>query len=140
LIVASGADTAARLAAASTNGYLLAVNSATATGLEWQAAPAGYLAPTIGSTVINSGTTVTTLTAVTLSNATLSGTLTAGATSGTSGQYLKTTGTGVEWSTVDSLPSQSGNAGKYLTTDGSTASWAAITTDPTPTVFLLMGA
>ena len=41
---------------------------------------------------------------------------------------------------ISSLPSQSGNGGKYLTTDGSTASWATITTDPTPTVFMLMGA
>ena len=44
-------------------------------------------------------------------------------------------------SQIDSLiPSQTGNSGKYLTTDGSTTSWGAITTDPTPTVFLLMGA
>lgn len=41
---------------------------------------------------------------------------------------------------IDALPSQTGNNGKYLTTDGSAASWATITTDPTPTVFLLMGA
>ena len=41
---------------------------------------------------------------------------------------------------ISSLPSQTGNAGKYLTTDGSTASWATITTDPTSTVFMLMGA
>jgi hypothetical protein len=38
------------------------------------------------------------------------------------------------------LPSQTGNSGKYLTTDGSSASWGTITTDPTPTVFMLMGA
>jgi hypothetical protein len=41
---------------------------------------------------------------------------------------------------ISSLPSQAGNGGKYLTTDGSTASWATITTDPTSTVFMLMGA
>jgi hypothetical protein len=40
----------------------------------------------------------------------------------------------------DTLPSQTGNGGKYLTTDGSAASWATITTDPTPSVFLMMGA
>jgi hypothetical protein len=40
----------------------------------------------------------------------------------------------------DSLPSQTGNDGKYLTTNGSAASWATITTDPTPSVFLMMGA
>jgi hypothetical protein len=47
---------------------------------------------------------------------------------------------GVKWAAVSGLPSQTGNGGYYLTTDGSTASWAAVTTDPTPTVFLLMGA
>ena len=41
---------------------------------------------------------------------------------------------------IDALPSQATHAGEYLTTDGSTASWATITTDPTPAVFLLMGA
>jgi len=62
---------------------------------------------------------------------------------GTTNQVLtvdSTTATGVKWSTLDALPSQAGNAGEYLTTDGSTASWQPITTDPTPTVFFLMGA
>jgi hypothetical protein len=64
-------------------------------------------------------------------------------TAGTNGYYLKadsSTATGLVWSAVDALPSQSGNSGKYLTTNGSAASWGTITTDPTPTVFLLMGA
>jgi hypothetical protein len=62
---------------------------------------------------------------------------------GTNNQVLtvdSSTATGVKWSTLDALPSQTGNSGKYLTTDGSAASWGTITTDPTPTVFLLMGA
>ena len=63
---------------------------------------------------------------------------------GTDGQILTAASTatyGLQWAAAPvSLPSQSGNAGKYLTTDGSTASWASVTTDPTPTVFLLMGA
>ena len=62
---------------------------------------------------------------------------------GTNNQVLtvdSSTATGVKWSTLDALPSQTGNSGKYLTTDGSSASWGTITTDPTPTVFLLMGA
>ena len=64
---------------------------------------------------------------------------------GTNGYYLKansSTATGLEWSAVSqySLPSQTGNAGKFLTTNGSSESWGAVTTDPTPTVFLLMGA
>ena len=62
---------------------------------------------------------------------------------GTNNQVLtvdSTTATGVKWSTLDALPSQAGNSGEYLTTDGTTASWQPITTDPTPTVFFLMGA
>jgi len=56
------------------------------------------------------------------------------------GKYLTTDGTTSSWGAVNALPSQTGNSGKYLTTDGSAASWAVITTDPTPTVFMLMGA
>ena len=59
---------------------------------------------------------------------------------GNAGKYLKTDGSSTSWATVDALPSQTGNSGKYLTTDGSTASWSTITTDPLPSVFLLMGA
>jgi hypothetical protein len=59
---------------------------------------------------------------------------------GNSGKYLTTNGTTSSWASVDALPSQTGNNGYYLTTNGTSASWAAITTDPTPTVFLLMGA
>jgi len=114
LLVGTGADAFSPLTVSTTNGYILAVNSATATGLEWQAAPAGYTAPTIGTTVITSGTTVSTITAVTLDNATLSGTLTASASSGTNGQYLKSTGTGVEWGTVA--------AGSQVKIDGGAAS------------------
>ena len=64
-------------------------------------------------------------------------------TVGTNGQYLQadsSTATGLKWSTVDALPSQTSNSGKYLTTNGTSASWGTITTDPTPTVFMLMGA
>ena len=62
---------------------------------------------------------------------------------GTDGYFLKANSSaalGVEWAAVDALPSQTGNSGKYLTTDGSTASWQSIVTDPTPSVFMLMGA
>ena len=46
--------------------------------------------------------------------------------------------TGVAW--TQGLPTQTGNATKFLQTDGTTASWQAVVTDPTPTVFLMMGA
>jgi hypothetical protein len=59
---------------------------------------------------------------------------------GNSGKYLTTDGTTSSWGVVDALPSQTGNSGKYLTTNGTTASWASIVTDPTPSVFMLMGA
>jgi hypothetical protein len=59
---------------------------------------------------------------------------------GNAGKYLTTNGTTSSWASVDALPSQTGNSGKYLTTNGTTASWAAIVTDPTPSVFMLMGA
>jgi len=64
-------------------------------------------------------------------------------TVGTNGYVLKAnsaTATGLEWGVYDPLPSQTGNSGKYLTTNGSATSWGTITTDPTPTVFMLMGA
>jgi len=53
LIVASAADTAARLPVASTAGYVLAVNSATATGLEWIANDIGDI------TAVSAGTGIT---------------------------------------------------------------------------------
>ena len=59
---------------------------------------------------------------------------------GNSGKYLTTNGTVSSWGAVDALPSQTSNSGKYLTTNGTSASWASVTTDPTPTVFMLMGA
>ncbi|NBQ98531.1 MAG: hypothetical protein EBU12_10030 [Microbacteriaceae bacterium] len=57
MIVASAADTAARLASASTNGYLLSVNSATATGLEWIAAPTGDITSVTAGTGLSGGGT-----------------------------------------------------------------------------------
>ena len=59
---------------------------------------------------------------------------------GNSGKFLTTDGTVSSWGTVDALPSQTGNAGKYLTTNGTAATWSSIVTDPTPSIFMLMGA
>lgn len=59
--------------------------------------------------------------------------LTGGGTSGDVTVSLST-------SSIYVVPSQTGNSGKYLTTNGTAASWGAIASDPTPTVFLLMGA
>jgi len=136
LLVGTANDAYAALTVATTDGYLLSASSGAATGLAWTAAPSGYTAPTIGTTTITSGTTVSTITSVALSNASLTGTLTAGASSGTNGQLLTSTGTGVQWAAAPvSLPSQTGNINKLLTTDGTTASWSgaapvAQTTEP----------
>ena len=124
LLVASADNTPAKLGVG-TNGYILTANSGATNGIEWAAAPislpsqtgnsgkylttdgttaswgtvSSYSAPTIGSTSIASGATVTTIAGLTLSNATLSGSLTAGGGIGTSGQVLASTGSGVQWST-----------------------------------------
>jgi hypothetical protein len=63
LIVATSADTPGRLALG-TDGHYLQADSSTATGLKWSAV-SGYSAPTLGSTVINSGATVTTISGLT---------------------------------------------------------------------------
>ena len=108
----------------------LAVHAATTS-----AQLAGIISDETGSGALVFGT------APTLSNTVLSGTLSANSSVGTNGYVLSSTGTGVQWIAAPSgLPSQTSNSGKYLTTDGSTASWAAITTDPNPSIFMLMGA
>ena len=109
IIAASGSSTPAELTVASTNGYVLSVNSASATGLEWAAPNPGDI------TAVTAGTG-----------------LTGGGTSGAVTVQLDT-------SSVYVVPSQSGQSGKYLTTNGSTASWAAITTDPIPQILMLGG-
>jgi hypothetical protein len=98
----TGATTASTAAAAllpaqATNSgkYLTTDGSGT---LSWGTVT-GYSAPTLGSTSIASGATVTTIAGLTLSNATLSGTLTAASSAGTSGQVLSSTGSGVQWIT-----------------------------------------
>jgi hypothetical protein len=96
IIAASGASTPAELTVATTNGYVLSVNSATATGLEWAAPNPGD----ITSVVAGTG-------------------LTGGATSGAATVSLDT-------SSVYVVPSQATHSGKYLTTNGTTSSWGTI--------------
>ena len=78
------------------SGQFLTTNGTTAS---W-AAINQYTAPTLGSTSIGSGATVTTVSGLTENNLTLTGTLTAGSSTGTSGYFLQTTGTGVQWASV----------------------------------------
>lgn len=109
IISASASATPVELSVAATNGYVLSVNSATATGLEWAAPNPGD----ITSVVAGTG-------------------LTGGATSGAATVSLDT-------SSVYVVPSQATHSGKYLSTDGSTATWAAISSDPIPQILMLGG-
>jgi len=115
-------------------------STVTGTGSAMFATSPTIATPTInGATITGTVTSTATVSGGTLNNATLTGTLTAGGSAGTSGYYLQTTGTGVQWATVTALPSQTGNSGKYLTTNGTTASWAAVSTDPIPQILMLGG-
>jgi len=62
LIVATAADTVARLAVGGTNGHVLQVDSSTASGLKWDAVAAG------GMTLINTGGTTLTGASVSISS------------------------------------------------------------------------
>jgi len=64
LVVGTAADTVGRLGVG-TNGQYLQADSTAGTGLSWVTPAAGYSAPTLGSTVINSGATVTTISGLT---------------------------------------------------------------------------
>jgi hypothetical protein len=129
-------DAFSPLTVAATNGYVLSVNSATATGLEWAAANPGDITGVTAGTGLSGGGTSG---AVTVSLDT-SSVYVVPSQSGHSGKYLTTNGTVSSWGVVDALPSQTGNAGKYLTTNGTAASWETVTTDPTADIFMMMGA
>jgi len=75
ILVGTSADTPGKIAAG-TDGQYLQADSSTATGLKWSTV-SGYSAPTLGSTSIASGATVTTVAGLTLTAPTLTGTVTA---------------------------------------------------------------
>lgn len=104
IIAASGASTPAELSVAATNGYVLSVNSATATGLEWVAANPGDITGVTAGTGLSGG--------------------------GTSGAVTVS----LDTSSIYVVPAQAGQSGKYLTTDGSTASWGTVSSYSAPTL------
>jgi hypothetical protein len=112
IISASGVSTPAELTVAATNGYVLSVNSATATGLEWAVPNPGDITGVTAGTGLTGG--------------------------GTSGAVT----VAIDTSSIYVVPSQSGQSGKYLTTNGSAASWAAvdITSIQDNYILVLMGA
>ena len=65
LLGASASSTPYAVTPASTNGYILSIDSATTSGLAWIAQPAGYSAPTLGTTVVTSGVTISTISGLT---------------------------------------------------------------------------
>ena len=135
LLVGTGLDAFSPLTVAATNGYVLSVNSAAATGLAWIPNDTGDITGVTAGTGLSGGGTSG---AVTVSLDT-SSVYVVPAQATHSGKYLTTNGTTSSWGVVDALPSQTGNSGKYLTTNGSSASWAAITTDPIPQILMLGG-
>jgi len=77
-----------------------------------------YTAPTLGSTTIGSGATVSNVNGLTINSTTIPSSKTLVATD----------------STVYVVPSQSGQSGKYLTTDGTTSSWGTVSSYLAPTL------
>jgi hypothetical protein len=72
---------------------------------------------TAGGFEITQNTATQTLTNKTADALTLTGTLTANAGVGSSGQYLESTGTGVRWSTVDATTIENGTSNVVVATD-----------------------
>jgi hypothetical protein len=70
-LIAGSANDTATVLPIGTNGQVLKANSATTSGLEW-GADNSYSAPTLGSTSIASGATVTTIAGLTLTSPTIS--------------------------------------------------------------------
>jgi len=156
---AASAATSAASAAASTSAAAASATAA-ATSATSAAASATAAATSATSAATSATAAATSATSAAASAASAAGVLSAAYTAkgallvgtgagayavqtvGSNGQVLTANSAqadGVEWTTVDALPSQTGNSGKYLTTNGSAASWATITTDPTPTAFMLGG-
>jgi hypothetical protein len=80
-----------------------------------------YTAPTLGTTSIGSGATVTNVVGLTINSTT-----------------IPTSKTLVSTDSVYAVPSQSGATGKYLTSDGTTSSWGTVSASGGANEFVLM--
>ncbi len=89
------------------NGTVLTADDTQTLGVKWGTA---YAQPTLGSTAITSGSTITNINDLTINSTTIPTSKTLVATDSTA--YV--------------IPSMSGNSGKYLTNDGSTPSWSTL--------------
>ena len=136
ILAASGASTPAALTVASTNGYILAVNSATATGLEWIINDVGDI------TAVTAGTGVT-ITNGTGPVPTIALTVPVVESSGGTNQTSYTTGDLLYASTTNTLSKRGiGTTGQVLTVSGGVPNWATPATVDTQSleVKTLMGA
>jgi hypothetical protein len=88
---------------------------------------AGTISLAVDTTVVATTSNTLTMTGKTLSAATLTGTLTAASTSGTAGQYLESTGTGVQWTTVSGYSAPT--LGSTTVTSGATITTISGLTD-----------
>jgi hypothetical protein len=88
---------------------------------------AGAITLSVDTAVVATTNNTLTMTNKTLSDAVLSGTLTAAATSGTAGQYLESTGTGVQWTTVSGYSAPT--LGSTTVTSGATITTISGLTD-----------
>jgi len=91
------------------NGTVLTADDTQTLGVKWQAVST-YSQPTLGSTAITSGSTITNINDLTINSTTIPTSKTLVATD--SYAYV--------------IPSMSGNSGKYLTNNGDTPSWATL--------------
>lgn len=93
------------------NGTVLTADDTQTLGVKWQAVST-YSQPTLGSTAIPSGSTISNINGLTINSTTIPTSKTLVATD--SYAYV--------------IPSMSGNSGKYLTNNGDTPSWTTLPT------------